>query len=168
MSTSSLVEGDALRSSLVASLEKSFRARQGLSRMAEEDSTTMSPEDLHLRLLASRKVVDVLENELVLAILAKSRVDRLRASAEADVEDAEIANAGASTKSEYATARDRAIDINTRTITQRRAARIASDLAIEASATVRAIQDMHRGADGYRRELDTRIRAVSLTTALER
>lgn len=167
MSDSNFTEGDVLRKSLVELLEKSFDVRQSLTRLATQDSSTVSPEDLHERLLASRKVVDVLENELVLAILAKSRVDRLKAQCDADVEDAEIANAGP-TKGEYVTARDRSIDINTRTLTQRRKARLSASLAQEAQATVRAIQEMHRGADGYRREIDTRIRAINLTTALER
>lgn len=166
MSESSVKESTVLRDSLVASLEKAYGARQTLTGLAGTDSTTMSPEDLHQRLLASRKVVDVLENELVLAILAKSRVDRLRSSAEADVEDAEIANAG--TKDDYMSSRDRAIDINSRTLQQRRAARQSAALAVEAQATVRALQEMHRGADGYRREIDTRIRALNLTTSLER
>lgn len=167
MSDSNLKESDVLRSSLVEALEKSFNVRQSLKGLAAQDTATVSPEDLHERLLASRKVVDVLENELVRAILAKSRVDRLKAQCDADVEDAEIANAGPS-KGDYVTARDRSIDINTRTLQQRRGARVAATLATEAQATVRAIQEMHRGADGYRREIDTRIRSINLTTSLER
>lgn len=161
-------ESSALHQTLMTSLETSFRARQSLKALAAEDSATVSPQDLHERLLATRRVVDVLEYELVSVIMARSRIEALRAHHEETVEEAEVTNAPAETRGEYMSARDRSIDINTRTISQRRSLRVFNRLAEEAKDSVRAVQEMHRGADGYRREIDTRIRALNLTTMMER
>lgn len=158
----------AVNDALIASLERAFATRQRLTEMSADDSVDLSPVDLHARLIEARKVVDVLEFELVKAIMLKSQAARLKSRADADVEEAEVSNASAETRVEYMSARDRNIDVNTRTIASRRLARIASDTSGQAYDVVRAIQELHRGADGYRRELDSRIRAVTLTTSLER
>lgn len=146
-----------------------FSARQELIVVAREDTATMSPEDLHERLLVARQVVDSLEFSLVKALMAKSRADHYKAQCAGVVEDAEILVEPESTKDfSYLSARQRDIDINGKTIKVRRAFRQASTVASEGYFTVEAIKAMHRGADSYRREIETRLRAIVLTTSLER
>ena len=89
--SSSPDEVDALVAEFASIVTDAFKARQSLVEVAVQDTPTMSPEDLHQRLLTSRQVVDVLEFNLVKALMAKSRADRLKAQRSADVEDAEIA-----------------------------------------------------------------------------
>lgn len=160
---------DALSAELLAIVETALTSRQYLYTASAQDTVTMSPEDLHERLLTSRKVVDALEFQLVKALMAKSRADRLKAQCSADVEDAEIAVSPTSTDDfAYLSGRQRDIDINGKTIVVRRAFRRAATLASDAYYLVEEVKTLHRGADSYRREVDTRLRAVSLTTALER
>ena len=167
--SSSPDEVDALVAEFASIVTDAFKARQSLVEVAVQDTPTMSPEDLHQRLLTSRQVVDVLEFNLVKALMAKSRADRLKAQRSADVEDAEIAISPDSTQDfSYLSARQRDIDLNGKTIAVRRALRPAARAASDGYFVVESLRTMLRGADSYRREIETRLRAITLTTSLER
>ena len=129
---------------------------------------TDSPESLIGNLRRARAVVDNLEYILCAVLVLKTKADRFKAAASDAVEDAEVAVADPGTRQDYVTARDRNIAVNAMTITQRRALRKATVLAVEAAAAVDIVRTMHRGADSHRRDIETRLRAVTLITTLER
>jgi len=127
-----------------------------------------TPEALYDNLKSGRHVVDRLEYILVQTMLAKSRIDQMKAQCAAEVEDAEIDVSAQRATNDFTSARDRGIEVNTKTITQRRKLRKITELALQASSVLEAIKTMHRGADSYRRDIDTRLRAITISTALER
>lgn len=131
-------------------------------------SSTDSPQTLFENLAKARHVVDRLESLLCQAVLLKAQAERYRASCQAAVEDAEVEQIGPTRANDYTSARDRGIEINTKTIGPRRVLRQAAMLYTEAVASVTVIQTMHRGADSHRRDIETKLRAITLTTSLER
>lgn len=159
-------QSDAYLRSLGESAEIVFNARQAVVDLAKSDTTETPLQDIYERLLTTRRYVDAIEHQLVLCVLARSRVDRLKILAEGEVEDAEIAGA-AGVRKDFESARDRGIEINSRTMEQRRALRRAQAASDEAFSVVRAVQEMHRGADSYRRELEVRIRTVTMLSSLD-
>lgn len=124
------------------------------------------PEGLYEWLKRVRAAQDRVEFLLADVLLIRSRVERLKGLTAAEVEDAEIANTGRA--NDYTSARDRGIEINTKTLTQRKAHRTTTDAMIEAQAAVEIVRTYHRGIDGTRRDIDTRLRAITVISSLER
>lgn len=134
----------------------------------DTNNTTESPETLMDAIRKCRLATDTLEGVLIDMLLIKKQTDKLKSRALATVEDAEITTMQNYKPTEYSGARERGIDINSRTLAERRTLRKATDLAQEASTAVEIIRTMHRGVDGHRSDLNLRLRALTLTTSLER
>lgn len=131
-------------------------------------NTSESPEAIISVLRKCRLATDTLEGIMTDLLLIKTRAEQLKSRAIAAVEDAEIETMKTYKPSDFSGARERGIDINARTLAERRTLRKATDLAQEAAMAVDIVRTMHRGADGHRTDLNLRLRALTLTTTLER
>ena len=158
---------EKLRKLLTDNVTEAFEIRSLLT-ADSYGKEIQTPESLYENLKSGSHVVDRLEHIFVQTMLAKSQIDRLKAQYAAEVEDAEIAVSAQRGINDFTSARDRGIEVNSKTITQRRKLRKINDLALQASSVLEAIKTMHRGADSYRRDIDTRLRAITLSTSLER
>lgn len=131
---------------------------------------TDSPTEMHGRLLSIRAVLDRVE--FMVTTLARLRVkvvqiveDRQNAYDDAY---ATIVNKPGQHVAEFSTGREREAKYSLGTIEERLALRKAQRLDREVAGALEYVRTLHRGIDGTRRDLDTRIRLITLETALER
>lgn len=164
MSADTSVDIAALRKKLNAVVTDAYEVRQTLT-SDSYNGDTETPESLYDALKYTRHVTDRLEHGLVQALLLKARIDKLNASARADVEDAEVSVS--LSRNDFVSSRERNIEVNAKTMSQRRIVRQTTDLLTDATSVVESVRVMHRGADSHRREIDTRLRAITLKTSLE-
>jgi hypothetical protein len=158
---------DLLLSALSDILIKSTEIRNSYM---EDDSVVAEIEDvgnLYYKFKEFRNGIDRLEGLLNQAIRIKAKADNLYAESCYNIEDAEVELVGKKTN-DYQSSRDRNIEINAATITQRRASRKVEKLRTEARATVQVVGNHHRGLEGSRRDLEVRLRALSFISPLEK
>lgn len=150
-------------------LTNAYRVRKEFMVGETDLRFTDGPEELYDKLKRTRNGLDQLETLLNSAIMVKAEVERLRNKRLGDVEDAEVTVAESTRKGkDFQSARDRNIDVNMATISERRSLRQAEEVLIEARATVDVIRNMHRGLDSHRRDIETGLRALTMITTLER
>jgi len=136
----------------------------------EDDSVVGEIEDvgdLYLRFKQFRNGLDRIENLLNQSIRIKAKADNMYAESCYDIEDAEVQLVDKKTQ-DYQSSRDRSIEINAATITERRASRRLSKLLTEARATVQVISNHHKGLESSKRDLETRMRALSFISPYEK
>lgn len=147
---------------LKVAAERAHAAREVL----KDGADLRSPADLHDRLLLCRHVTDQLEEEMAGLIMFMAKVNQAVADRKGEIEDAEIA--AKVPKEEFASARDKGVMLNAATISARIKLRKAERMQREMASTLEYVRTLHRGADSTRRDVETRLRAVTLTSHLER
>lgn len=135
----------------------------------ERVSTEISdPAELHEVLVNARHVSDQLELALVHALRIASETKANLLYTEAVIEDAEVGVIDQVQKKAYASAKEKSVDFTRLTLEQRRDKRIAQETHNQAEHTVEVLRILLRGVDSTRREIEVRLRAVTLTSSLER
>lgn len=159
---------DVLNSALSDLLIQSTEIRNSYM---QDDSVVAEIEDvgsLYKKFMEFRNGLDRLENLLNQAIRIKAKVDNMYAEACYNIEDAEVELVDKKKSNDYQSSRDRSIEINAATITERRASRRLSKLLTEARATVQVISNHHKGLESSKRDLETRMRALSFISPYEK
>jgi hypothetical protein len=164
---------DRLTADLAKALQDAATRASELRAQVRESApatATVSPEELHEHLLACRAATDGLEDLMANLTRLRARADQALADRQAEVEDAEVEVARQKTElgPEYSSGRERAVNLNMMTIDQRIAVRRAERLQRDVASVLEYVRIKWRGADGTRRDTETRLRAVTLTTSLER
>ena len=99
----------------------------------------------------------------------KAKAEILKQRAVADVEDAEVEAIGQKNpKSDFQSARESGIMMNTKTLTQRKVLRQASEAFVEASSAVDIVRNFHRGLDGKRSDIIAAMRSVTFLSSYEK
>lgn len=120
-----------------------------------------------LRLL--RNGLDRLEVILSDSMRLKAKAEILKQRAVADVEDAEVEAIGQKNpKSDFQSARESGIMMNTKTLTQRKVLRQASEAFVEASSAVDIVRNFHRGLDGKRSDIIAAMRSITFLSSYEK
>lgn len=130
-------------------------------------SITEGPTELHERLLTARHAQD--RAEMIVAELGRlhSRASIAVADLRGRLEDAE-ASAELPPAEDYSTARERNARLSLAVVDERIAVRRATRQKEEVWEALEYCRLLHRGIDGSRRDLDLRIRLLSMQTMLER
>ena len=137
--------------------------------LGEELDANETVVELYDKMKQFRNGLDRLETILNDCLRLKAKVEIMKSVRQGEVEDAEVKVSQTSGKPDkYQAARDRNIDINAKTIVERKALRQISEVVIEAHATVEVVRNMHRGLDSHRRDIETALRAYSVASSLER
>ena len=139
---------------------------QSIREQVPAPQTDIDPAEF-LRLAAlHRQAVDRLEALLGRAMLIRWQMANRRATAHAALEDAEV---GLTVQfEEFTSARERDLKIKALTLDARQAVRTAERGFADAIETEKFLRLLHQGADNSRRDLDTRLRAISLASQWER
>lgn len=124
------------------------------------------PADLHETLLKHRKALDALEEIVARTGRLKARADMVVREKQNVLEDAEVH--AETLKSEYSTALEKNSHIKAQTVDQRIAWRKAVRQRDQVADAHEYVKTLYRGLDGSRRDLDTRIRLITLQTSLEK
>lgn len=150
-------------------LIRAYDIRKEYAVTTEFSETLDTPVELYDKLKLCRNGLDRLEVILNDAIRLKARVDRLKIAKQGEVEDAEVKVVSTNSKAkDYQAAVDRKIEVNAKTISERRALRQVTEVSVEAQATVEVIRNMHRGLDAHRNGLNSGLRAITVISSLER
>jgi hypothetical protein len=141
-----------------------------LELMQKVSQEVKAPEDIQSVLVLARHVTDQIEMALVKALTLRRQAETELAIARAETEEAEIAAASAIRKDAglYATAKEKTVEFSRRTLTERRAERIAKETYDQACHVVEVLRLLHKGVDQTRQDVATQLRAITLTTSLER
>lgn len=126
---------------------------------------TDGPVELHIALVQHRKALDSLEAVVARTGRWKAHADRLVAERLEALDDAEL-NA-TRLKDDYSSALEKNMHIRTQSLEQRVAHRKAVRFRDEVAEVHQYVTTLYRGLDGSRRDLDTRLRLISLQTQLE-
>lgn len=158
---------DLLYSALSDIILKSTQIRN--SYMGEDDvvAEIEDVESLYRKFVRFRNGLDQVEQLLNNAIRIKSKVDNMYAQSCYAIEDAEVELVTKKTN-DYQSSRDRNIEVNAATITQRRASRRLKDIQTEARATVQVVTNHHKGLESSKADLQTRLRALSFISSYEK
>lgn len=149
------------------SIVRAHHIRKGY--MSEDATGQETALEIYEKMRLYRNGLDQLELILNACIRLKAKVDVIKATKAGEVEDAEIKIVDTSAKAEkFQVARDRNIDINAKTIAERKALRQITEVAVEAQAAVDVVRNMHRGLDSAKRDLEVALRAITVITSLER
>jgi hypothetical protein len=128
-----------------------------------------SPADLHKQLVKNRQAMDRAETFVAFLARAHSRAQIAEQDLAGELEDAEanaLKKAGAA--EEYSTAKERNARLNVLTIDQRIALRKASRQRAEISEALEYVRTLYRGMEASRRDVETRLRMITLEGGLDR
>ena len=141
-----------------------------LQLMEKANSTGDDPQSIHELLISCRHTTDQFEIALVKALTLRGQAECELALAKAEVEEAEVSAANEVRKDAgmYASAKEKNVEFSLRTLTQRREERKAIEHYQQACYVVETIRLLHKGVDTTRQDVSTRLRAITLTTSLER
>lgn len=150
-----------------AYLKKALQEANELRKSVHHDGMpTEGPADLHDQLLRHRKAMDRLEEHLAVVGRVRAGVDRMVSAAQDVLDDAEAQ--ATQLKEEYSTALEKNSHIRLQTLDQRIVLRKAVRRRSEVVEVHEFIKVMHRGVDASRRDLDSRIRLITLQGSLEK
>lgn len=137
--------------------------------MEAAQSEISDPSELHGLLVNTRHATDKLEQALVYGLALQRAAESRHAVAKAEIEEAELAALESVRRSgEYTTAKEKSVEFVRHSVEQRRAARQSEETLAEIKAAVEILRILHRGVDSTRRDIEVRLRAVTLTSSLER
>ena len=138
--------------------------------MEQANSTGDDPQSIHELLVACRHTTDQFEIALVKALALRRQAESELALAQAEVEEAEVSSANEVRKDTglYASAKEKTVEFSLRTLEQRREQRKAQEHYRQACYVVDTLRLLHKGVDTTRQDVSTRLRAITLTTSLER
>lgn len=137
-----------------------------LRRVEKTWSTQDGPAELHEALIAHRRALDSMEPCVVALQRMHSRARDAATECRHKLEDAETK--ASALRDEYTTAKEKDIHIRTQTVEERVALRRAERSREVFWDALEIGRIRHRGLNDSRRDLETRIRLISLTTSLER
>jgi hypothetical protein len=141
-----------------------------LQLMERTNTTQDDPQSIHELLVACRHTTDQFEIALVKALALRRQAESELALAKAEVEEAEVSSSGEIRKESgmYASAKEKTVEFSLRTLEQRREQRKATEHYQQACYVVETLRLLHKGVDTTRQDIGTRLRAITLTTSLER
>ena len=152
---------------LAEAVTEAARLRREVSEAVPSPSA--GPEDLHKFLMVCRGLLDRVEELQGQVLLFRGRVEKALAQREGAVEDAEVAAyQGKLTKGDYTSAKERSVEFALHSLDEKRKVRAAQILLGEVRTAYEYIKMVYWGIDGTRKETDTRLRAITLASALER
>lgn len=126
------------------------------------------PADLVEALAAARRVMDSLEGSLTslmqIHLMARHLLDLVRG----DLEDAEMDAVRTVRHGEYVSARERQLTLKMSAIEEVQKERSAARSERVVYSRLEIMRILYRGAENDRRDLDSRLRALTLITNLER
>jgi hypothetical protein len=128
-----------------------------------------SPADLHKQLVKNRQAMDRTETFMAQLARLHTRAQIAEQDLAAELEDAEaqaVKKAGA--VEEYSTAKERNARLNLHTIDQKIALRKATRQRAEISEALEYVRTLYRGMEGSRRDVETRLRMITLEGGLDR
>lgn len=127
------------------------------------------PEGLYEFLRLCRARVDRLEAILGQVTLYKGKMEKAVHQRAGAIEDAEVAAyQGGLRSSEYTSAKERTVEFALHSLDERREARRAEEALIDAKTAYEYVRLLYWGVDSTRKETETRLRAITLVTSLER
>ncbi len=136
--------------------------------------TQAAPAEVHDYLLDVRRRLDRMEHLLATAVRVRGRVRRAAANATHQADDdwdeaiLKVRAAPVRRHDEYSSAKERSAEANLATMTARRAARAAADLASTCDEAAEVLRLLHNGLDNVRRDTLTVLRLVQFESHLER
>lgn len=134
----------------------------------EVSDVTASLDTLHAQLVASRRAQDRLEAILADAGLVRARLRKLVSELEGVYEDKWRDAMNATRIGEYASAKEKDATYATQALQELVNVRRAKRMLADAEEVYDYVQVKHRGMDSARRDIDSRIRMISLAAQLER
>jgi hypothetical protein len=126
------------------------------------------PEGLHDFLRLCRAKVDRLEAILGELTLHRGRLEKAVYQHKGSIEDAEVAALPKMKPGDYTSAKERTVEFTLHSLDERREARKAETLLIDARTAHEYVRLLYWGVDNTRKETETRLRAITLVTSLER
>lgn len=127
------------------------------------------PVSLHEQLVKNRAAMDRAETFVAQLGRVHSRAQIAQQDLEGELEDAEAkALQDAGQAEEYSTAKERNARLAVRTIDQRIALRKVSRQRAEISEALEFARTLYRGMEASRRDVETRLRMITLQTGLDR
>jgi hypothetical protein len=150
---------------LSTSLREAAEARE-LIRVGTEDADLAT---IHGYLVHNRRMIERLEHLTATFVLMKSRTASAVAARRAAHDDAYVAAATAPSVSfgDYSSAKEKDAHYSLKTLDQQLALRKAEQSHRDVEAAHEYCRILLRGAEGVQRDLEQRIRLVSLTSRLE-
>lgn len=151
---------------LIEVLKEATRARENVTQ--GEESAGLP--DIHTHLVRNRSMIEFLENATARLTLLKSRTAKAVATRKGAYDDAYMK---AATKpsvgfADYASAKEKDAHYNLSTIEETMALRKAEAMHRDVESAWDYCRQLLRGAEGVQRDLETRIRLITLTSSLER
>lgn len=149
---------------------KALRAAKTAREHCEVGQEGDGPEELHKRLLLARANIDRLEH--IAAELGRLKAKSQQAVADCrDEYDQAFADSATDKTvgfSDYATAKEKEAHHDLKAMKQKMAMRKAERRHRDIDSAWEYVRLMHRGAEGVRKDLDTRIRLITLAGQLDR
>lgn len=155
--------GVSLPDILIATIKEAAELRASA---VHDGVPTEGPGELHDQLLVHRRALDRLEDHVAKLSRLKARADRAVREKQDVLEDAE-AHAD-QLREEFSTAKERNAHLAVQTMDQRIALRKVTRQRDEIVEALEYCRTLYRGLDGSRRDLDARIRLITLQTSLEK
>lgn len=150
-------------------MEKAMRECTDLRNSLGDDSIDEGPAQLHEKLLKARKALDRTEYHVAHLGKLHARVSIVVDQRRGFVEDGEAeAMEKLGKADDFSTAREKNARLTLATLDLHRSLRRAERLKAECLLALDYCRTLHRGLDSTRRDLDTRIRLLTMQTSLER
>lgn len=148
-------------------LESMCTEAEELRHSVSEPSTEETLTDLHDRLVRTRQAQDRIEGILAKLIRLRGKSRRTVRTAKGDLDEKLNTVIRGSRVVEYSTAREREAVYDLGCFQQKRGLLITERMLAEVEMAHEFVSLLHRGIDGSRRDIDLRIRVVSLESRLE-
>lgn len=151
---------------LRAAITEAARLRKEVSEGVPGAGT--DPEGLYDFLRLCRAKEDRLEAILGELTLYRGKVEKAKSKQDFAVEEAEVAAVPKIKPGDYTTAKERSVEFMLHSLDARRVQRQTEQLMIDAKTAHEYVRLLYWGVDGTRKETETRLRAITLVTSLER
>lgn len=162
---------DAVSADTTDALAEAMRECAALRKTIREGVPAIDygPEALHEFLIRCRQAEDRVEEVLAQMIVFRGKVENAVRERRGSVEDGEVTALKTKVGSgDYTSAKERSVEFRLHTLDETRKLRAAEALLTDVKTAYEYVRTLYFGIDGTRKETDTRLRAITLVSALER
>lgn len=161
---------EQLHPQLIKAVQGASEARAAAGQYAKDASVVDGPEELHEALIGSRAQIERLEYYVSQLVLLKAKTAQAVADRRGEYDDAYMKAATAKSVgfADYASAKEKDANFNLHTISETMKLRKAEKVHRDVDSAWDYCRILLRGAEGVHRDLEIRIRLISLSGQLDR